>query len=604
MRKICFRAVICVFVLCIPLFCFAQDKEIDLANEYYSNGEYEKAISLYSNIVKDKQFVFTVHKNYLDALQKLEKIEETDKYLKKQMKNFPTESLFQVDYGVFLAIRGKKEEADKHLNAYVETLKKDDAQIRYAARNFINANLYDYAEQLYLAGRKNGNDRFTYELASLYAMAGKTDMMVMEYLDILKDDDEQLEYIENILQARMRDEEDFAKIEPVLYKFIQKYPDKLVYNEMLVWFYVQIKNFSKAFFQAKAVDKRKKLEGGGIFDIGMLAMENKDYENSIKIFEFLVDKYKEESIYVMASRQLVKAKEELVKNTFPVDLAKIKSLVTDYQKIIGEMGLVDYTAEAARSMALLEAFYLNNKDTAILILEKIINTPTIRKDFADQVKLDLGDIYVLKNEPWEATLLYSQVEKRQKEKDLGHLAKLKNAKLSYYKGEFDLAKENLDVLKLATTREIANDAMQLSLLIGDNLALDTTEAALKEYASIDLLVFQGQYEQALAKYEVMQKDFKAHPIVDEIFWAKANIFVKLGKFEQAIQELTKIIEEYNEDIWADDANYLIAKIYDENLKNKDKAMEYYQAQLTKYQGSMYSVEARKRYRQLRGDNVN
>jgi len=333
-------------------------------------------------------------------------------------------------------------------------------------------------------------------------------------------------------------------------------------------------------------------------------MENKDYENAIKIFEFLVEKYRKESIYVMARRQLVKAKEELVKNTFPVDIEKIKSLVKDYQQIIEELGLVDYTAEAARSMALLQAFYLNNKDTAIKIFEDIINKPTIRKDFTDQVKLDLGDIYLLKNEPWESTLLYSQVEKRQKEKDLGHLAKLKNAKLSYYKGDFELAKENLDVLKLATSREIANDAMQLSLLIGDNIALDTTEAALKEYASIDLLVFQGQYEQALERYKIMQKQFSYHPIVDEILWAKANIYLKLGKFEQAIDELTKIIEEHNEDIWADDANFLIAKIYDENLKNKDKAMEYYQKQLTNYQGSMYSVEARKRYRQLRGDNVN
>ncbi len=598
------KRLVLVFVMCLPVFAFAQDKEIDLANEYYSNGEYEKAISIYSNITKERQFVFTVHKNYLDALLKLEKFDETEKYLKRQLRNFPTESLFQVDYGVFLIMRGKKEEAEKHFAAYIETVKKDDAQIRYAARNFINANLYDYAEQLYLAGRKNGNDKFTYELASLYAMAGKTDMMISEYLDILKDDEEQLEYIENIMQARMREEEDFAKIEPVLFKFIQRYPDKIVYNEMLVWFYVQMKNFGKAFFQAKSVDKRKKLEGSGIYDIGNLAMENRDYENAIKIFEFLIEKYRKESIYVMARRQLVKAKEELVKNTFPVDIEKIKSLVRDYQQIIGELGLVDYTAEAARSMALLQAFYLNNKDTAIKIFEDIINKPTIRKDFTDQVKLDLGDIYLLKNEPWESTLLYSQVEKRQKEKDLGHLAKLKNAKLSYYKGDFELAKENLDVLKLATSREIANDAMQLSLLIGDNIALDTTEAALKEYASIDLLVFQGQYEQALERYKAMQKQFSYHPIVDEILWAKANIYLKLGKFEQAIDELTKIIEEHNEDIWADDANFLIAKIYDENLKNKDKAMEYYQKQLTNYQGSMYSVEARKRYRQLRGDNVN
>jgi tetratricopeptide (TPR) repeat protein len=255
-------------------------------------------------------------------------------------------------------------------------------------------------------------------------------------------------------------------------------------------------------------------------------------------------------------------------------------------------------------MALLEAFYLNNKDTAITLLERAIAVQGVRKDFISSTKLHLGDIYLLKGESWESALIYAQVEKAEKDRNLGHTAKLKGAKLSYYKGDFEFAKAQLDVLKLATSREIANDAMQLSLLIGDNLELDTSAAALTEFAAIDLLVFQRQYEDALQRYDKMLKDYDGHSLTDEILWAKANILLKQGKFELSIEHLEKLLARYNEDILADDANFLIGKIYEENLKNKEKAMEYYQNQLTKFQGSIYNVEARKRFRTLRGDQVN
>ena len=51
-----------------------------------------------------------------------------------------------------------------------------------------------------------------------------------------------------------------------------------------------------------------------------------------------------------------------------------------------------------------------------------------------QAKLNLGDIYVITEQPWESVLLYYQVEKSHKNDDLGETAKLKNAKLSFYKG--------------------------------------------------------------------------------------------------------------------------------------------------------------------------
>jgi TolA-binding protein len=216
----------------------------------------------------------------------------------------------------------------------------------------------------------------------------------------------------------------------------------------------------------------------------------------------------------------------------------------------------------------------------------------------------LGDIYLLKSEPWEATLLYSQVEKTHKEMQLGHEAKLRNAKLSYYKGDFELAQEHLDILKLATSREIANDAMDLSLLITDNTGLDSSTTALAEYAASELLIFQNKLDQAQGKLDQMLRKYQGHSLTDEIYFLKANIYMKVGNFQQAITNLGQIVANPQYDILSDDALFLMAKIYEENLNDKEKAKELYNSLLVKYPGSIFTVDARKRFRKLRGDVVN
>jgi hypothetical protein len=72
-------------------------------------------------------------------------------------------------------------------------------------------------------------------------------------------------------------------------------------------------------------------------------------------------------------------------------------------------------------------------------------------------------------------LLYSQVEKSNKEQPIGYEAKLRNAKLSYYKGDFELAQGPSGYSEDGHLPRIANDAMDLSLLIKDNMAMDTLE---------------------------------------------------------------------------------------------------------------------------------
>ncbi len=589
--------------LVLPHTALAQQQELELAEEYYQNQEYEKALSILEKYIKNDSFLPQIHKVYLNTLYKTQETKKAERYLTKLLKRYPLSAVYNIDYGSFLMNYEDSASAADHLNAYLGEIKKDNIQLQYAAIHFKDARMFSFAEQAYLLSRKNQGTGYYYELAELYLMWGKTDKMLDEYIELLLVDEGQLDYVQSAIQDNIGDEE-AALLERKLIQHVQKYPNRLVLNEMLMWFYLQRKEFYKAFMQARAIDKRRQMNGMKIMSIGYMALNNEVYKDAVRIFEYLTEQYAEDrGVYQRSRRMLITAKAELVKNTFPIDLAKIESLVADYQAMIDEAGFGRETAEAARSMALLQAFYLDDKETAIAVLQRLIDMPLLPRQTISQAKLDLGDIYLLKEEPWEATLLYSQVEKAEKDKVLGHSAKLKNAKLHYYSGDFQLAKSHLDILKLATSREIANDAMDLSLLIEDNLDLDTTEVPMQTYAGIELLVFQGQLEKALTEYDKMLEIYPEHSLTDEILWEQANILLKLGHFQKMIAPLERIIAEFGEDILADDANFLIGKVYEEHLGNSEKAMEYYRNQLINYKGSVHNVEARKRFRILRGDKI-
>jgi tetratricopeptide (TPR) repeat protein len=387
----------------------------------------------------------------------------------------------------------------------------------------------------------------------------------------------------------------------MMYDKVQRSPNNPLYVDLLIWVNLQRKDFYAAFIQARAIDKRQKLNGMNVMEIGRIAQKNHDYRNAIRIYEYVIQEYPGAPNYQIARRLIIQSREELVKTTYPVDLDQIRKLIEEYDQLLAEVGLNNNTVEALRSKALLHAFYLDEHETAIEILEQIIAVPRTNRKMIDRSKLDLGDIHLLIGQPWESTLLYSQVEKSSKETPIGYEAKLKNAKLSYFKGDFSLAQNHLDILKLATTREISNDAIALSLLIKDNTLLDSTDVAMKRFADIDLLIFQNKKDTAIAALDQMLVDFPAHSLTDEILWRSANLRMETGAFEDAIRDLERIVDEFGFDILGDDALFLCGRINEEHLKNSNKAMEIYQTFLTQYPGSNYAAEARKRFRVLRGD---
>ena len=250
-----------------PVFAQSPENSLPLANEYYANGEYEKAIDLYEKIMKNKNYVLVVHEDYFDALQKLEKYDAAEKYIKKLIKEKPQLYYLQIDYVLLLKRLKKNADADKILNEMVGKVKSNVNEVRYVLNDLLTNGLYELAEKMLLEAQNETKYNFALDLANVYSFQGKTEKMLDAYMDYVDADENNLDLVLNTLPYKLTTNEDYERLEPVVFKRVQKSPEKIAYAEILVWIYLQKQEFYNAFLQAKAIDKRKNLEGSKIFEI-------------------------------------------------------------------------------------------------------------------------------------------------------------------------------------------------------------------------------------------------------------------------------------------------------------------------------------------------
>ena len=606
MRKI--ASVVLLVLLAFSAVAQSNDP-VGLANEYYRQGELDKARDQYKKLAKNRRYISRIHDNYFKLLLTVQDFEGAEKYVKNVLKQFPGNFIYEIDLGVVYQAQRKEEAADRHFDGIIKRVSNKARKegktndIRILAQVFFEKNLREKALQTYQRGREamNRPSLFSLELANAYRLMNKKQLMIKEYLVFSKSQPNNLNYVKNSFQRVLREPADLDTLETILYDFIQKEAGNPIYNEMLVWTHLQQKNFAAALRQARALDRRTQNDGENIVNVGMIAYRNEDYKVANKAFGYIINDFSESPSRRLAQKYLLLSEEEVVKSTYPVDTVAVRSLIGKYSAFQEQSRDLFSALDAQRRKALLHAFYLNEIPESIEILTDLVNQPVGKHRIIAESKMDLADIYLLDKQPWESILLYAQVERMFKDEPLGYQAKLKSAKLSYFKGEFELAQGHLDILKLATSREIANDALNLSILIKNNTVFDSTDVVMQEYANVELMLFQNQKQEALTALDDMLAKYGRHSIADEIHYLKAQTYRELGEPAKAVEALNNIIESYNYDILADDALFLTAVILEEDLQDADKAMELYTEVLNKFPGSIFVSEARKRFRELRGD---
>ncbi len=582
--------------------------EDKLALQYFEQKEFEKANVYFENLF-DKS-PLTWFNYYYKSLVGAKEYSKAEKITKKLLKQNKADVYLYVYLGRIYKLQNDEKKEKEAYEKAIKELEPLQPHIENLATNFKEDHLYDYALEVSNKGRRATPEYpYFYERAEVYKSKNDLAAMINEYLDALEFRETEIQTVQANLQNSLGydDEEGGIKnplLKQELQKRIQKHPDKIVLSEFLIFIQKQQRDFDGAFVQSRALDKRLKEDGQRIYELAKICVSNQQWEPAKRCYDYIIEKGPDNLFYDAAVIDGLNVEYLALTQKPQPSQAELNELEQKLTKANEKYKSSFLNPAILKNLAYLKAYYLNKTEEAIELLTNFVGLSGIEAVTKAEYKILLGDIYLIKGEIWEASLLYSQVEKDFKYEAIGQDAKFRNAKLSFYAGDFAWAKTQADVLKGATTKLIANDALDLSLIITDAIGVDTNDLPLKLFSSAELMILQHRYTEAVARMDSINLLFSSNTLGDDIYYKKAQIYFTLGKYPDVEAMYKNILEYYPSDLYGDDAQFKLAELYENGLKDKEKAKEAYQNVLTNYPGSIYTVEARKRFRQLRGDNLN
>ncbi len=588
-----------LLILFVPFFAFGQ--EDFLAKQYFNDGEYEKAVVFYEKLVQANPRRTDYGEGLIACYQQLERYQDAERYLLKELVGEMAYPTFYVELGYNYMLQNDPEKAEVQ---YQKALLKIDENTNYGygvGLRFQKYALLNYALKAYSRAMElNPKLDYKYQMARIYGEQGDIERMYASYLDLIREGrTSKSNVLRNIDEFITEDpeNENNLKFKKILLSNAQSNPD-ILWNELLSWLFVQQKQYASAFRQEKAIYKRldgatiQRLEG-----LGDLALEDKDLEVARSIFEFIVENTNNGVTKLNAQLNLIDLKLLAVEGNQLMDIQK------EFETLMTVYGYNSQTLQLQVAYANFLTFRRDSPVPAIDILKKSLELPLNQRGTAF-IKLALGDILVFDKKFNEALIYFSQVQKSLKNDVLGQDARFKVAQTSFYKGDFDWALTQLKVLRGSTSQLIANDAMQLSLLISDNSLEDSTQTALKKYAQADLLGYQKKTKAAVVALDEILQQHKGEKIEDEALLKQAQLLEILKDYETAEFNYLKIISFYGDGILADDAHFALAELYQNILDRPEKAKEHYEKIIYNFQDSYYFPQARKNFRLLRGDSIN
>lgn len=583
-----------ILFLFLSLITKAQNEQ--LANNYFDRGEFEKALVSYEDLLKAQVGNSNYFQRVIECYQQLQQFDKAEKTILERLNKYRQSNLL-IELGYNYQLQKNEEKANEYYNQAIEKIKINANEVYGIAYVFERKALVDYALLAYeTALAKEPKMNFNFQMAVLYGQKGNTDLMIETFLAESYQNPQNLPIIQNQLSRFMTEDTDENfnnSLRKALLLRTQKTQD-VFWNDFLSWYYVQLKEYGKAFIQQKAIYKRNPESFSNIVNLAQMAIEDKDNEAAKEILTFVLDNTKNLDLLIQAHSYLVEMKiESATEKDYPV-------ITQELDLLIKEFGISPYTLSLLKLDANFSAFHLKNTEKAKSILKNAMEMSLNKYQMAE-VKMDLADILLYEEKFNQALIYYSQIENDLSGDVIGQEASLKTAKASYYKTDFKWAEHQLKVLKSASTQLIANDALDLFLLIRDNTVEDSTQVALKKFARGDFLLYQNKKQEALTQFQLILKEHKGEEIEAVTLLRIGKIYEKLGDYTEALENYNEIITNHKDGIYIDEALYYSAEIYNLKLNDAEKAKPLYEEMIFKHEDSIYYVDSRKKYRQLRGD---
>lgn len=582
----------------MAFFCsfavFSQNEQ--LAYNYFEKGEFEKALVTYQDLEKKQpNNTFFVQK-IAACLQQLQRYAEAGKFIEEKLDRSKQPMLY-VELGYNYQLLKEMGKAEKNYNLAIKAVTDNPSYVYTVANTFEQKVLLQYALKTYdTASAANKSMNFDYQQALIQGQLGNTELMIDKMLSYAYNNQQSLVVVQNQLSRFMNEEgsDTFnASLRKALLLNTQKTQD-IFWNQFLSWYFVQQKEYGKAFIQEKAIFKRDPELFMNIVNLAHLTMEEKEDATSREILDFIYNNTDNANLQMQAQFDILSLDIAIAQEKdYPVLKQRIEALLAQY-------GTTPYSLGLQIQKADFEGFHLKDTKAAAATLNTALQLQ-LNKYQTAEVKMKLSDILLLDEKFNQAIIYYAQVEEDLKNDAVGHEASFKVARTSYFKGDFEWAQKQLKVLKSSSSQLIANDALELYLLIIDNTAEDSTLTALKKFARADFKLYQNKKAEALTVFKDLVDKETTKSIKDISHLRLGEIYESQAQYDLALQNYQQIIDNYKDGIYVDEALFFSAEIYSKKLNDPEKAKALYEKVIFEHQDSIYFVEARKQFRLLRGD---
>lgn len=585
----------------------AQERNSQLAYRYFRDKEFKAASTIFNELyqtTKSKTY-FTY---YITCLLKLEDYTKAEKSIKREIRRYPQDRVFQIELGYIYKTSGNIDKANKQYNKTISNIIPNKREYVTVANALRSKREFKLAINTYKRGRLalKQDHLFHFEIANIFLFQRNFKLMIDEYMLELSVSPDKLQQIQARLQSALSQNinSDLNQIiKSRLITEIQTRKNKLVYKELLLWYYTQKKQFQLAFTLAQSIDLIKNNGGEKLIQLAKISSNNKNYLIALECYKRVIEKGDKSKYYTSALIGKLESKHRLLQAKADTRTEEWEMLYKDYANYFENLKQINQSIKTLIRYAHMSAFKLEKIIEAKNQLQSILDSRKIKYSDMASIKLELADINLLENKKWDAILLYSQIEQRNKNNPIGYEAKLKKARVSYYLGEFDWAKAQLDALKGSTSKLIANDALDLSQLISDNTTLDSTYSAMKYFAEADFLIFQNKTDSAKMMLNDFFEAFPGHSLSDEVHYRLYEINNSQQLFTNAINELGIIIKEHPYENLAAKALYKQALLFEVQNRISESGANYKKI-IVDYPESIYSVKAREKFTNIRNKSIN
>jgi len=583
-----------IMLLCSP--AWAQKEH--LAENYFEQGAYDKALSLYQRLVEEQprqpKYVLGLVRTY----QQLSKFDQAENLLKSRLLEPRIFPLYYIALANNFNMQRQVDSAQIYIDKALNYTYEQPNYTVSMGKALTDLSLLNAAKSLYQGVMQRYPEKdFNLQLARVYGELGELEPMFETYLTLMESTPRFIPSIQRYLETYITEDPSNPgniQLKTALIKRLAQQQEPL-YNSLLSWLFGQQKEYGKAFIQEKAIFMRNPGDLTGIKQLGYAALNDEQPSMAKTIFSFVLET-------AVDPRERLAAHLEILRLDRSMKQRPPQEIEMSYTELIQQYQAFDLT-QLNLDYADFLAFDLDRSQEAIALLNKAADRA--QKSYAEgRLRLLLGDILVFNEQYNEALVNYALVQSVLKDDDLAQEAKFKEAQTSYFRGDFEWAQTQLKVLKSSTAQKMSNDAIALHVLINENTLEDSTQIALKKFAGAQLLMHQKKYSSAIEAFMTLQAEEQIDRLADDILHNLGTLYQLTKAPEWAKVQWETLINEYPDSVYIDDALFALSQLMLSEFMAPEEAKTYLEEIIFNHADSIYFIDAQKQYRKLRGDQIN